>query len=60
MRVVINMIILGNVDDVGRRKQLANVAFRNLWTVRFRRYQIGLKLRLCIDLCWFDTRAHGG
>ena len=33
-------------EDVARRKQLANVAFRKLWTVGFRRAHISLQLRL--------------
>ena len=36
----------GEAEDVARRKQLANVAFRKLWTVWFRRAQISLQLRL--------------
>ena len=38
--------LLGEAEDVARRKQLANVAFRKLWTVWFRRAHISLQLRL--------------
>ena len=38
--------LLGEAEDVARRKQLANVAFRKLWTVWFRRTHISLHLRL--------------
>ena len=38
--------LLGDAEDVARRKQLANVAFRKLWTVWFRRAHISLQLRL--------------
>ena len=38
--------LLGEAEDVARRKQLANVAFRKLCTVRFRRSRISLPLRL--------------
>ena len=38
--------LLGEAEDVARRKQLANVAFRKLSTVRFRRSRISLPLRL--------------
>ena len=38
--------LLGEAEDVARRKQLANVAFRKLWTVWFRRTHISLQLRL--------------
>ena len=38
--------LLGEAEDVARRKQLANVAFRKLSTVWFRRSRISLPLRL--------------
>ena len=38
--------LLGEPEYVARRKQLANVAFRKLWTVLFRRAHISLQLRL--------------
>ena len=38
--------LLGEEEDVPRHKQLANVAFRNLWTVRFKRSHFSLQLRL--------------
>ena len=38
--------LLGEAEDVARRKQLANVAFRKLSTVWFRRAHISLQLRL--------------
>ena len=38
--------LLGEAEDVARRKQLANVAFRKLSTVWFRRSRISLLLRL--------------
>ena len=38
--------LLGEAGDVARRKQLANVAFRKLSTVWFRRSRISLPLRL--------------
>ena len=38
--------LLGEAEDVARRKQLANVAFRKLMTVWFRRAHISLQLRL--------------
>ena len=38
--------LLGEAEYVARRKQLANVAFRKLWTVWFRRTHISLQLRL--------------
>ena len=38
--------LLGEAEDVARRKQLANVAFRKLWTVWFIRAHISLQLRL--------------
>ena len=38
--------LLGEAEDVARRKQHANVAFRKLWTVWFRRAHISLQLRL--------------
>ena len=38
--------LLGEAEDVARRKQLANVAFRKLMTVWFRRAHISLHLRL--------------
>ena len=38
--------LLGEAEDVARRKQLANVAFRKLWTVWFRRAHISLQLCL--------------
>ena len=38
--------LLGEAEDVARRKQLANVAFRKLSTVWFRRSRIRLPLRL--------------
>ena len=41
--------LLGVAEDVARRKQLANVAFRKLWTVWFRRAHISLQLRLRLD-----------
>ena len=37
---------IGEAEDVARRKQLANVAFRKLSTVWFRRSRISLPLRL--------------
>ena len=44
--------LLGAAEDVARRKQLANVAFRKLWTVWFRRTHIILQLRLRL-YAWF-------
>ena len=41
--------LLGEAEDVARRKQLANVAFRKLSTVWFRRAHISLQLRLLYD-----------
>ena len=38
--------LLGEAEDVARRKQLANVAFRKLSTVWFRRSRISIPLRL--------------
>ena len=38
--------LLGEAEDVARRKQLANVTFRKLSTVWFRRSHISLPLRL--------------
>ena len=38
--------LLGEAEDAARRKQLANVAFRKLSTVWFRRSRISLPLRL--------------
>ena len=38
--------LLGEAEDVARRKQLVNVAFRKLSTVWFRRSRISLPLRL--------------
>ena len=38
--------LLGEAEDIARRKQLANVAFRKLSTVWFRRSRISLLLRL--------------
>ena len=38
--------LLGEAEDVARRKQLANVAFHKLSTVWFRRSRISLPLRL--------------
>ena len=38
--------LLGEAEDIARRKQLANVAFRKLSTVWFRRAHISLQLRL--------------
>ena len=38
--------LLGEAEDVARRKQLANVAFRKLSTVWFRRSRISLPVRL--------------
>ena len=41
--------LLGEAEDVARRKQLANVAFRKLSTVWFRRSRISLPVRLRLD-----------
>ena len=38
--------LLGEVEDVTRRMQLANVSFHKMWTVWFRGAQISLLLRL--------------
>ena len=38
--------LLGEAEDVARRRQLANVAFRKLSTVWFRRAHLSLQLRL--------------
>ena len=38
--------LLGDVEDVARRMQLANVSFRKMWTFWFRGAQISLHLRL--------------
>ena len=38
--------LLGEAEDAARRKQLANVAFRKLSNVWFRRWRINLPLRL--------------
>ena len=44
--IYIYMSLIGEAEYVARRKQLANVAFRKLSTVWFRRAHISLQLRL--------------
>ena len=44
--------LLGEAEDVARRKQLANVTFRKLSTVWFRRSHISLPLRLRLYDSW--------
>ena len=43
--------LLGEAEDVARRKQLANVTFRKLSTVWFRQSRISLPLRLRLYEC---------
>ena len=51
--------LLGEAEDVVRRKQLANVAFRKLWTLWFRRSQISLQLRLRLYLSFVVPVQYG-
>jgi len=39
-------LLLGEAEDIGRRKPLGNVAFHKLWMAWFRRSHISLQLRL--------------
>ena len=49
--------VLGEAEDVARRKQLANVAFRKLSTMWFRlsRIRLSLGLRLYESIVWVRT-----